>query len=99
MTELGDLSCQVCATVHERSDLDRLLWCEDCLARARLKARKGSLVIGLVVAGVLAAWIFGLLRPTVIVGGWIGVVLGGFWVGARVGREVLFAIYRARWSA
>lgn len=99
MTESGDLPCQACGTPSERSDLDRLLWCPDCVERARVLARRGSVVIGLVVAAVLAVWIFGFLRPTVIVGGWIGVVLGGFWVGARVGREVLFAIYRARWSA
>ncbi len=98
MSQLGELRCQVCGTIHERSDLDRLLWCEECLARARALARRGSIVIGLVVAAILAVWIFGFLRPTVIVGGWIGVVLGGLWVGARVGREVLFAMYRARWS-
>jgi hypothetical protein len=99
MTELGDLRCQACGTLHERPDLDRLLWCEECLDRARSRARRGSMVVGLVIASVLAFWIFGVLRPTVIVGGWIGVVLGGFWVGARVGREVLFAVYRARWTA
>jgi hypothetical protein len=99
MTELGDLRCQACGTLHERPELDRLLWCEECLDRARNRARRGSMVVGLVIAAALAFWIFGVLRPTVIVGGWIGVVLGGFWVGARVGREVLFAIYRARWTA
>ena len=99
MTELGQLRCQVCGTRRDRSEMDRLLWCEECLARARSQARSGSYVIGLAVAAVLAVWIFGALRPTVIVGGWIGVVLGGVWVGARVGREVLFAVFGARWTS
>jgi predicted nucleic acid-binding Zn ribbon protein len=91
--------CTVCGDAYPRSDLDRMLWCDRCKVRASQRARSLSWWVGALVAAVLAVWIFLLVQPTVIVGGWIGVVLGGFWVGARVSREVLYATFRSRWGS
>ena len=93
-----ELSCRVCDTPSSERPLDRMLWCQECRAEARAKATRIGWFVGVAVALPMAAWIFLVMKPTLMLGGWIGVVVGGFWLGTRVGREVLFASYRARWG-
>jgi hypothetical protein len=74
------------------------MWCEHCKHRAREQANRLGWRVGVAVAIPMAIWIFGFYRPEFMLGGWIGVVVGGLWLGKRIGTEVLFASYRSRWG-
>ena len=49
---LGELRCSKCKEPREAADLDRLLWCEFCVAEARGQAKTAGWIIG----GVAAGW-------------------------------------------
>lgn len=98
---LGDpddgLDCVNCGQFRSRSDLDRLLWCQGCLAASRARAGRWGWVIGILVAGFTAGWIWVAVRPSdLVLGGWAACVVGALWLGARFGREIVFGVYRAR---
>ncbi|MDE2795214.1 MAG: hypothetical protein OXL34_10390 [Gemmatimonadota bacterium] len=92
----GDFSCASCGQVFRAADLDRVLWCEECIAAARRKAQRIGIWFGIGLAGALAAWVFLVEKPTIMIGGWIGAVLATFWLGMRIGRELSYGILRAR---
>jgi len=72
-----------------------MLWCDACNEAARGRAASQGWLIGVVVAAVLASWIWLFIQPSdLVIGGWIGTVLAAFYVSARVAREVLHAAVR-----
>lgn len=88
-------TCVRCLEQKDLEEMDRLLWCEDCRVAARTRAGLWGWGFGVVLAVVLAAWIWFVVQPTdVIIGGWIGTVVAALWIGARVGREVAFGVIR-----
>ena len=88
-------TCQRCLQTKPRQDLDRLLWCDACVAKAQARALSQSWYAGLAVAVVLALWIWLYIQPSsLVLGGWIGTVVGAFYVSARVVRELLYAATR-----
>jgi len=88
-------TCQRCLQTKPRQDLDRLLWCDACVTRAQARAVSQSWYVGLDVAVVLALWIWLYIQPSnLVIGGWIGTVVGAFYVSARVVRELLYATAR-----
>ncbi len=89
-------TCLLCLETKPREDLDRLLWCDACKEATQARAAHRSWYIGLVVAVVLALWIWLYIQPTVLMGPWVGTVLGAFYVSARVAREVLYTVARMR---
>jgi hypothetical protein len=90
-------TCQLCLQTKPRQDLDRLLWCDACVAKAQARAVSQSWYAGLAVAVVLALWIWLYIQPSdLVIGGWIGTVLAAFYVSARVMREILYAAARMR---
>ncbi len=92
-----EATCLLCLQTKPRQDLDRLLWCDACVADARGRAVSQSWYVGLAVAVVLALWIWLYIQPSnLVIGGWIGTVVGAFYVSARVLREVLYAVARMR---
>jgi hypothetical protein len=94
-----EATCLLCLQTKPRQDLDRLLWCDACVADARSRAASRSWYVGLAVAVVLALWIWLYIQPSdLVIGGWIGTVVGAFYVSARVVREVLYAVARMRSS-
>ena len=89
-------TCQLCLETKPRQDLDRLLWCDTCKEAAQALAAHRSWYVGLAVAVVLALWIWLYVQPSVLIGPWVGTVLGAFYVSARVTREVLYTVARMR---
>ena len=90
-------TCQRCLQTKPRQDLDRLLWCDACVTKAQARAVTHSWYVGLAVAVVLALWIWLYIQPSnLVIGGWIGTVVGAFYVSARVVREFLYAAARLR---
>ncbi len=95
---LGDeVVCVVCGDVRDSTDVDRMLWCEDCRAVARARAGRVGLYAGGVTAGALALWILLAVQPSrMIAGAWIASVVAAGWLGAKMGREIAYGVYRAR---
>ena len=92
-----EATCQRCLQTKPRQDLDRLLWCDACKDGAQANAARQSWYYGLAVAVMLALWIWLYIQPSnLVIGGWIGTVVGAFYVTARVVREVLYAVARIR---
>ena len=92
-----EATCLLCLQTKPRQDLDRLLWCDACTEAAQARAASRSWYFGLAVAVVLALWIWLYIQPSnLVIGGWIGTVLGAFYVSARVAREVLYTVARMR---
>ncbi len=95
-----EATCLLCLQTKPRQDLDRLLWCDACIADTRARAVSQSWYAGLAVAVVLTLWIWLYIQPSdLVIGGWIGTVVGAFYVSARIVREVLYAMARIRGEA
>ena len=91
------LICSCCGEPREAAELDRLLWCDGCIVRAKAKASRLGWQFGGVLAAALAAWIFLVQRPSdIVIGGWLGAVAATLWLGARAGRELWFGFLRFR---
>ena len=92
-----ELACSSCREPKQAAELDRLLWCERCIAEARAWANRVGWRCGGTLAAALAAWIFLIQRPSeIVIGGWIGAVVATLWLGARAGRELWFGFLRFR---
>lgn len=79
------------------SELDRLLWCEGCVAQARERAKRAGWAAGAVLAGALALWIYLVQQPSrLVIGGWVGAVAAAMWLGAKAARELCFGLLRMR---
>ena len=94
-----EATCQRCLETQPRHDLDRLLWCDACREAVLNRAASRGWLVGLAVAVALALWIWLYVQPSLMIGGWIGVVLAAFYFSARVSREVLYAVARTRMRA
>lgn len=93
----GSARCVACGGTFDVMELDRMLWCEECRVRARIRAGWWGWLAGLVFGAGLAAYVFLVIRPTdLVLGGWIATVVGGVWVGSRIGREIAYGVLRAR---
>jgi hypothetical protein len=91
--------CVRCQVMIERVDLDRILWCEDCVEFARRKALGLGRWVGGMVAALLAAYIWWVIDPSPQwMGVWVGLILASFYLAGRLAREVLYGIERIRGS-
>ena len=92
-----EVTCVRCLEVREVAELDRLLWCDECKARARRRAGKIGWLVGVLAGAVLALWIWLWVQPSdLILGGWIGVVVAALYLSARAGREIAYGVMRFR---
>ena len=95
-----DLHCARCQRLCRGSELDRILWCERCIAGAKAQAKRVGWLCGGVMAAGLAVWIHFVQKPSAaLLGGWIGIVLAAFWLCARTGTEVCYGVLRLRHRA
>jgi hypothetical protein len=91
------VTCVRCSTPFPKDDVDRLFWCDRCVARAGAVAQRWALAAGALVATLLAAWIWFVQRPSdLVLGGWIGVVPASGYLGYRIVREVTYGSMRIR---
>ncbi len=95
-----EATCLLCLQTKPRQDLDRLLWCDACIAAAQARAASQSWVVGLAVGVALALWIWLYIQPSdMVIGGWIGTVVAAVYLSARVARELLYTVARVRGGA
>lgn len=93
-----EVTCIRCLEVRSTEELDRLLWCEECLERGRRRAVRigwmGGGVIGLLVAAYI--W-FGIQPDLSLIPALWGATVGvAFYLGGRVTREITFGVMRLR---
>jgi hypothetical protein len=88
--------CFRCLEPTESEDLDRLLWCEGCVARARRRALGIGLAGGGGLAGILAIYVAFGIRPdySLIPAGWALMLVVAFYLGSRVARELAYGVMR-----
>jgi hypothetical protein len=88
-------TCIRCLEEKDVEEMDRLLWCESCRETARRKAAAWGWGFGILLAGILAAWIWLVVQPSqLIVGGWIATVVAALWIGSRVAKEIAYGVLR-----
>jgi hypothetical protein len=92
----SELPCVRCGVAAPSEDLDRLLWCEACVARARRRAFRTGLLAGGTLALLLALYIGLVIRPdlSLIPAGWVATLVVAFYLGGRVAREVAYGLMR-----
>lgn len=88
-------TCVRCLEKKDVEEMDRLLWCEECRDAAKLRAGVWGWGFGILLAALLALWIWKVIQPSdLIIGGWIGTVAAALWIGSRVARELAFGVIR-----
>tara|TARA_B100000953_G_scaffold138285_1_gene114541 strand:+ start:115 stop:456 length:342 start_codon:yes stop_codon:yes gene_type:complete len=97
--QVDEAPCSRCGYVTDRSDLDRMLWCRECIDTGRSWAKARSWLVGVCIGLVLALWIWIVVEPSsMLIGGWVGTVLAAIYVSARVTREILYGAIRMKTS-
>jgi len=92
-----EVTCVRCLQKRDQVDVDRLLWCMDCRAIAKNRASWLGWMGGLAFGGVVALYIWWVIRPTdLVIGGWIATVVAAVWIGSKVARELIYGIMRVR---
>lgn len=91
-----EITCIRCLEVKPSEELDRLLWCEGCVALAKRRALRTGLLAGAALALVLAAWVALVIRPdlSLIPAGWALMLVVAFYLGSRVARELAYGVER-----
>ena len=93
------VSCDVCGEVYPREDLDRHHWCEACRPRMQRRMLLWRHVVATVVALPIAFWVF--THPSFDrrpLGAWILFIVAAYYLGFRLGREVVRIYTRLRGS-
>lgn len=96
---LGDeIACARCDEVRDSTELDRMLWCEACVAEARSRAKRAGTLAGVAVAAIAGLWVWLVVRPStsLIPGAWIATLVAAGWLASKLGREIAFGLIRAR---
>jgi hypothetical protein len=93
-----ELTCVRCLRVKPAAELDRLLWCDECVARARKRATFWGWITGAALAGVLALYIWLAIQPdlSLIPTGWLATLAVAFYLGGRIARELYLGVMRVR---
>ncbi len=91
------VTCVRCLKVLDYSDVDRLMWCNDCRESAKARATWVGWLAGLVLGAGLALWIWTVVQPSdLVIGGWIATVVAAIWIGGKVAREIAYGVMRFR---
>lgn len=97
--DTGDdtLHCRRCGREATTDELDRLLWCEECVHAERRRAAWWGRGLALLGAGTLALWIALGVRPgsefRVL---WALVLVVAYGLFARLAHETVYGIIRVR---
>jgi hypothetical protein len=90
-----EITCVRCLEIRDQMELDRLLWCARCRARARNRASWLGWVGGLLFGGGVALYVWIVIRPSdLVIGGWVATIVAAIWIGSKVAREIAYGIMR-----
>jgi hypothetical protein len=91
------VTCVRCLGVFDLMQVDRMLWCDRCRARARNRAGWWGWAGGLAFGVGVALYIWTVVRPSdLVIGGWLATVVAAVWIGSKVTREIVFGVMRLR---
>ncbi len=89
------LRCRRCRRVATGDELDRILWCEDCVTAERRRAAWWGRGVAFVAVAVLALWIALVIRPgpdfRIL---WALVLVVAYALGARLAHELDYGVIR-----
>lgn len=93
-----DITCIRCLETKPREELDRLLWCDECLHLARRRASAKGRLVGILFALGVALYVGLWIRPdySLIPTAWIAVLAVAYIIGIRMAREFIFGWARLR---
>lgn len=89
--------CHRCRREASAEELDRILWCEDCVGAERKRAAWWGSGLAVIAVALLALWIALRVRP-----GpdfrflWALVLIVAYVLGARLAHELVYGIVRIR---
>lgn len=91
------LHCRRCGREGTADDLDRMLWCEECVAAGRRRAAWWGRGLALVAAVLFALWIALEVRPgpdfRIL---WAVLLIFAYYLFARLARELAYGVIRVR---
>lgn len=91
------VTCMRCLEVKDKQDFDRLLWCDDCRAGARVRAARIGWIGGIVIGVIVSAYIWLTVQPSSLIPQlWLAIPLAVVWLGARFVREIAYGAMRFR---
>lgn len=91
------LHCRRCGRGARADELDRMLWCEDCVAAERRRAAWWGRGLAFVAALLFALWIALVVRPGAdfrIL--WAVLLLFAYYLFTRLARELAYGVIRVR---
>jgi hypothetical protein len=92
-----EVTCVRCLEEYDSADLDRMLWCVRCRARARNRAAWLGWIGGMIFGGGVAVYIWTTIRPSdLVMGGWIATLVAAVWIGSKIARELVYGFMRFR---
>ena len=91
-----EVTCIRCLETQDQAYLDRMLWCDRCRVRARNRASWWGWLGGVLFGAGVALYVWTVIRPTVVIGGWVGTVVAAIWIGSKVAREFVYGVMRFR---
>ncbi len=93
-----EVVCVRCLRPTPADELDRLLWCPECVEAARSRAARIGWSAGGLLALVLALYIWFGIQPdlSLIPTGWALTLAVAFYLGGRIAREISFGVMRLR---
>lgn len=93
-----DVTCVRCLEVRPPRELDRILWCETCVARARVRASRIGWRSGAGLVAVLGLYITLVIRPdlSLIPAAWVATLVMAFYLGSKAARELAYGYERIR---
>lgn len=99
MTDRDDVvvRCRRCRRPTPGDDLDRILWCEECVTAERKRAGRWGRGLAFAAATLLGVWIAAALRPADEFRYLYAlVIVVAFVLGSRLGTELVYGIVRVR---
>ncbi len=91
------LHCRRCGREGTPDDLDRMLWCEECVAAGRRRAAWWGRGLALLAALLLALWIAVVVQPgpdfRIL---WAVLLIFAYYLLTRLGRELAYGVIRVR---
>lgn len=93
-------TCEACGTTVAKGALDADGWCEACRPRMRRRMKIGPHVIASMITIPFGVWILTLDRGAYLPGlAWLLPLAAAYYLGLRIGREVMKGWARARRAA
>ena len=84
-----------CLEVKEKTEFDRLLWCEECRAQAKARAAHIGWIGGGLLGAAVAAYIWVTVGATTQIPQlWMAVAIAVTWLSARFIREIGYGVMR-----